>query len=482
MTTTNIDTVSDAAAALLAEIEKDKRVAKQTREAKRQRVEQARPLLRQVWDELEANRPVKGCTTKAQWCEKFSPTSQRNVEYILAGGNKNRPGTKSIEGVRVGLEDMETDDGIGWLTVGFSVEQQEVQYKSACPAKRICDGDSLMTLKDKHGRRIPWNKVKEGTEITLRHTVRPLEGEMTFEVFQPGLPEKEVVKALVKKTVEFLKATHLPHDTIRKDAMETWKENVEYREQHAKEVSARRSAGVKRAAETRKRDKATKEARDAQLAAFNKKNEEENAERRKQPVKVKLTEAQKREVMAVLADTPELKKNATVKGGNLIFHKTYADDAKRFVAALEQRKAWHGGEYAKLNLTGDLLDWNNDTDEGKAAKKAQHAYNNALKASDAAIKAIIYGDPDSGDSETERNLRAWHEQRENEEYERTWKAEMGDTPSAFLGHQAQIHPAAEAVKQTLDSAEPTPVKTFKVQVTNETITIPLPRFKVKENV
>lgn len=91
MTTPSIDNVSDEVAKLLADIEKDKSKAKQTREANRQRVEQARPLLRQIWDELDANRPVKGCTTKQEWVEKFGKTTIRNCQYILKGGNKNRP-------------------------------------------------------------------------------------------------------------------------------------------------------------------------------------------------------------------------------------------------------------------------------------------------------------------------------------------------------------------------------------------------------
>ena len=94
MTTPSIDNVSDEVAKLLADIEKDKSKANQTRKANRQRVEQARPLLRQIWDELDANRPVKGCTTKQEWVEKFGKTTIRNCQYILAGGNKNRPDGK----------------------------------------------------------------------------------------------------------------------------------------------------------------------------------------------------------------------------------------------------------------------------------------------------------------------------------------------------------------------------------------------------
>jgi hypothetical protein len=80
---------------------------------------------------------------------------------------------------------------------------------------------------------------KKGTEITMRHTLRPMGGKLTFEVFQPGLSEKEVVAALIKKTTDTLKALRLPYEDIHKEVMEAWTEKNRRVARAARERSPR---------------------------------------------------------------------------------------------------------------------------------------------------------------------------------------------------------------------------------------------------
>lgn len=87
---TNIDDVGKKAVKLLIAIHNAKVDAKQTREMNRNRVSALRPLLQQVWDALERGETVQNCATKEDWAKRFANTSIRNLQYILAGGNKSR--------------------------------------------------------------------------------------------------------------------------------------------------------------------------------------------------------------------------------------------------------------------------------------------------------------------------------------------------------------------------------------------------------
>lgn len=91
---TGINKIGSEASALLTAVAQAKKDVKHTREANKRRIEQLRPLLQQVWDAFDRGETVNGQSTKKQWCEEFAFTTQRNVQYILAGGNKNRPDAK----------------------------------------------------------------------------------------------------------------------------------------------------------------------------------------------------------------------------------------------------------------------------------------------------------------------------------------------------------------------------------------------------
>lgn len=67
---TDIDKLGEEVATLIKNAEQDKaKVA---------------PMLRKVWAELEAKRPVNGCASKGAWAQKFGITT-RYCQYILRG-------------------------------------------------------------------------------------------------------------------------------------------------------------------------------------------------------------------------------------------------------------------------------------------------------------------------------------------------------------------------------------------------------------
>jgi hypothetical protein len=110
-------------------------------------------------------------------------------------------------------------------------------------------------------------------------------------------------------------------------------------------------------------------------------------------------------------------------------------------------------------ITGSDLNWNNKEPKGLAAKKDQARLRGSIKAIDGAVNALIFGDADSDDPT--RRLIDWDDQREaeankrfNEEYEREWKKDMGDTPSKYLDHQTELSEPAKALAATMDEVEP----------------------------
>lgn len=122
------------------------------------------------------------------------------------------------------------------------------------------------------------------------------------------------------------------------------------------------------------------------------------------PVKIKVTKAQ-----AAQCDV----------GGNcLVFGAAnYQEDAKKMVLALEQRITDLDAEYEQWKKdTGrdisSLLDFNNNDDEAKAAKKLVNGNRAAIKACRNAIWAIIHGDTSSDDPN--RHIREWYEQHQAE--------------------------------------------------------------------
>jgi len=104
-----LDQAGAEVARLFAELKMTKNSAKATREGNKQRVAMLKPLLEEIWAAFAAKQTVNGIATKKEWAEQHAKTSLRNCEYILAGGNKNRPDSAKrfvsldkVEGVIIG--------------------------------------------------------------------------------------------------------------------------------------------------------------------------------------------------------------------------------------------------------------------------------------------------------------------------------------------------------------------------------------------
>lgn len=148
------------------------------------------------------------------------------------------------------------------------------------------------------------------------------------------------------------------------------------------------------------------EDREAQREAerANADNAEQNEDQRKEPIKIKLTEAQVREAQAVVKNS-----SASIKGKVLVFEgDEYQDAAKAFVLRLEERIAKLQAEANEQRKT--LKDYNDKSPENVAAFEEQARLRGAIKACEGAIRHIVYG------KETDSNeLYDWYEQRMNEQ-------------------------------------------------------------------
>jgi hypothetical protein len=85
----NIDQVGVTAKRIMSEIRAYGDSHKNMRKAMNQRVAELRPLLREVWDALEAGQVVNGCSSKGEWAA-WSGQTTRNIQYHLKGGNLRR--------------------------------------------------------------------------------------------------------------------------------------------------------------------------------------------------------------------------------------------------------------------------------------------------------------------------------------------------------------------------------------------------------
>lgn len=132
-------------------------------------------------------------------------------------------------------------------------------------------------------------------------------------------------------------------------------------------------------------------------------------EQPEQPIVIKFTEAQAREARA--AGVYSLGSRWGTGDRTLTFDaKLYETDAKRHAVALKRRAAQYRAGYEKA-------------DKGHKAR-----LRNWIRACEDAIFEIAYGDPDSDDSETHRNLRQWKEQLDDEEFRALMKKfETGET-------------------------------------------------------
>ena len=127
------------------------------------------------------------------------------------------------------------------------------------------------------------------------------------------------------------------------------------------------------------------------------------------PLTVKLTKAQMREVLIVLEGvTPQ---GLTIKGNNLIFESTaaYRRNGIMLIENLSEREFMLPVTSGLKNIDTRLLDWHYPGDEAKAAKKLQAGVNGAISAMRMAIHEIASGDY-FNDDDPDRDLNEWREE------------------------------------------------------------------------
>jgi hypothetical protein len=154
-------------------------------------------------------------------------------------------------------------------------------------------------------------------------------------------------------------------------------------------------------------------------------------------VAIKLTKAQMREVDVVAVDK-KVQPPVTL----LINADDYEVQAEKLIWALHERREALDQDGRKLrNKHGDLLDWTNKEPKALEMKKKVRALSGSAMACEGAIRAFCYGSDDHHES-----LIKWYEDRIEEIYQ-TRIAELD-------AKQAELHPAAEAVKDTLETIAP----------------------------
>jgi hypothetical protein len=141
------------------------------------------------------------------------------------------------------------------------------------------------------------------------------------------------------------------------------------------------------------------------------------------PIKVKLTNAQRREAGVELAPLSNAKK-LTYNASTVTFDAaTYQEVAKELILALEQRiTGYHDAHrdwrnHQNVRYLSNLLDWTNRSPEAIAAKKVVSDYKGAVKALEGAIRAVVAGDLNDDDDPT-RHISEWYEGEHAEEVER----------------------------------------------------------------
>jgi hypothetical protein len=196
------------------------------------------PKLREVWQALEDKQEVNGVKTKKEWAKKFGVT-MRYCQYLVRDGSRKdqtRTTVRVLDGLTVGLRNLELDAGEGSVMVEFEKARIET-YKGTIKERR--QGDWSDKPADKNGV-AEWN-----------HKVREIHGNVSFDVEDAALTEKQLVAELLKKMKSGLRAMHLWDDKLVPEYKEYVKETLDY---HAEQKESR-SESAKKAAETRKKRK-----------------------------------------------------------------------------------------------------------------------------------------------------------------------------------------------------------------------------------
>lgn len=199
----------------------------------------------------------------------------------------------------------------------------------------------------------------------------------------------------------------------------------------------------------------------------------ETAAQKTDLIKVKLTPAQMENTFTVLATFRDDKKLALNRSTISFDAATYQEVAKQVIAELEQRKAALTEEYKKNRISNDQLDWTNKSAEAMAAKKLQAQHQGAVKAIEAAVRKIAFGDLES--DEPERSVEDWLEQYQEEQWDAYIRKRDGDAPR---GGDPPLLKAADAGSVTVSSTNPTKWKEIEYYVIWNTQKAPPAQFAI----
>jgi len=201
---TEINKVGKEASQLLSEMKVAKFKVKVTREQNTARLEKLRPLLQQVWDALEAGEEVNGWRTKKDWCANYAETSQRNIQYILKGGNTNRPDAKRFVTLKRGS--MFTVDGVVYRIP----DEEELGYGSS----------HIATIYQPRGKKFvkgEWaNLTFTGCIIVEDKTANP------EPAAKPTPKKKKVKRYSTNVHPGFITMPGKPHRTHKMNGTRTW--------------------------------------------------------------------------------------------------------------------------------------------------------------------------------------------------------------------------------------------------------------------
>lgn len=253
MTNLNLDQIGAEAARLWADGENSKKLAQ--------------PLIKQVWDAFtaaeESGTPIviNGAANKTAWA-KQAEIGMRYCQYVARDGNRERS-EKNKDANRVRLESLKVYVG-GWDSLGIETSAEGRQGFATFTLNKECEVrytatyntarqslDMRETTPKKKNKHIDTNAPCEYT-----HMVKEIAGKLTFEVYIEGATEKDVFKALVKKSRENLTALRLWDKSLANKMNETFEQNIKEREENEANDRERRSRAAQKGAARRAKRRA----------------------------------------------------------------------------------------------------------------------------------------------------------------------------------------------------------------------------------
>lgn len=249
MATTNLDQIGAEAARLWAESENSRKLAQ--------------PLIKQVWDAYTAAEEagtaitINGASSKTEWA-KQAKIGMRYCQYVSRDGDRKRSEKEKdanrvrLEGLRVSLGDWyangikTAEDGRQGFATFSVTKESKVRYTATYNTARQRLDIRETTPKKKNGH------IDTDAPCEYTHTVEEIAGKLTFEVYIEGATEKEVFKALVKKSRENLTALRLWDKSLADKMKEVFEQNIEEREENKANEKKRRSRASLKASAMRR--------------------------------------------------------------------------------------------------------------------------------------------------------------------------------------------------------------------------------------